>query len=395
MLDFDNLLQLENAMQPVIDKIKSYDNVVLYGLGTELKGHIKHCIGWLGKPAFIVDKSAGGTVYNGIPVVSSLADICERIEGTFCVVITAPTYREEIFIECKKYVPEDAIFKHLIPLSQNSPTYKNFVKVNKEMIESFYLSLSDDFSKITLKNYLSGKISNDLRYFIKICVPNKVMNPAQLHSTEINYPSLFDSEQTPYFPKDIFTLPKNVVFTDCGAFDGDTLTDFVNETNGEYATVICIELNPSSYKDLTETAKKYQNVQCVHAGVWNEDTVTEIKSNASANGSFSIDASKSESANINSTCVPLKKLDTIFAEHGLVENIYIYIKMDVEGAELMALKGAKHTIKAYKPKLAICVYHKDEDIIEIPTYLKSLRPDYSFYLRKYTINATELVLFAI
>ena len=69
--------------------------------------------------------------------------------------------------------------------------------------------------------------------------------------------------------------------------------------------------------------------------------------------------------------------------------------MDVEGAELMALKGAEQIIKTHKPKLAICVYHKDEDIIEIPRYLKSLRQDYSFYLRKYATSADELVLFAI
>ena len=69
--------------------------------------------------------------------------------------------------------------------------------------------------------------------------------------------------------------------------------------------------------------------------------------------------------------------------------------MDVEGAELMALKGAEHIIKTHKPKLAICVYHKDGDIIEIPAYLKSLIPNYRFYLRKYSTCASELVLFAI
>ena len=158
MFDLDHILRLENAMQSVIDKIKSYDNVVFYGLGFDLKINIENYIDWLGKPTFIVDRAAGDTVYNGIPVVSSLVDVCERIEETFCVVITSGSFREEIFIECKKYVPEDAIFKHLVPLCQNSPKYKNFIKAKKKVIESFYLSLSDDISKITLENYLSGKI---------------------------------------------------------------------------------------------------------------------------------------------------------------------------------------------------------------------------------------------
>ena len=319
MLDLNCILQLENTMQPMINKIKSYDNVVLYGLGFNLKYFFENYFGWLGKPTFIIDKSLGGTAYKGIPVVSSLTDVCEKVEGTFCIVITPTNYREEIFIECKKYVHEDAIFKHLIPLYQNSPDYKNFVKANKEAIESFYLSLSDEFSKVTFENYLSGKISNNLRYFVTICVPNRAMNTQQLSSTEINYPSLFNYEQAPYFPKDVFTLPKDVVFIDCGAYDGDTLTDFMKEANDECTKAICIELDPDNYNKLTETAKRYQNVRCISAGVWNKDVFIEI--NASASTASSIDANKSESANINSTCVPLKKLDTIFAEQGLVEDI--------------------------------------------------------------------------
>jgi len=374
----------------VSDKIKSYDNVVLYGLGYILKLNIDNYIEWLGKPAFIVDKSIGGTVYNGVSVVSSLSDVCERIEGTFCVVITAPSYYEEISIECKKYIPEDAIFKYFLP---SSHSYRSFVKEQEKEIETFYFSLADEISKITLENYLSGKITGDWRYFAKVCVPNRAVNPSQLSAAEIDYPPLFDSEQSPYFPKDIFTLPKDVFFIDCGAYDGDTLTDFMKETNGECTAAICIELSKSNYDTLAETAKKYHNVQCLHAGVWNENTSIEI---SDAGGpSLSIDASKNESRTTNSTLVPLKKLDDIITDPRLNEYIHIYIKMDLEGAELMALKGAEHTIKTHKPKLAICVYHKDEDIIEIPAYLKSLNPDYSFYLRKYSACQHELVLFAI
>ena len=71
-----------------------------------------------------------------------------------------------------------------------------------------------------------------------------------------------------------------------------------------------------------------------------------------------------------------------------------FIKMDIEGAELKALMGAKETIVKNKPKLAISIYHKPEDIIEIPKYLKTLVPEYKFYLRQYTMSYLECVLYA-
>ena len=71
------------------------------------------------------------------------------------------------------------------------------------------------------------------------------------------------------------------------------------------------------------------------------------------------------------------------------------IKMDIEGAELDALYGAKNTIRKYKPLLAICVYHKREDMLTIPQYIKSIVPEYRFFLRAYEKTATELVLYAV
>ena len=69
--------------------------------------------------------------------------------------------------------------------------------------------------------------------------------------------------------------------------------------------------------------------------------------------------------------------------------------MDIEGAELEALKGAKETIKRNHPKLAICVYHKPEDIVDIPKFILELDPEYKLYLRHYSDNAGETVLYAI
>jgi hypothetical protein len=74
-----------------------------------------------------------------------------------------------------------------------------------------------------------------------------------------------------------------------------------------------------------------------------------------------------------------------------------FIKMDVEGAELNALKGAEKTILKDKPKLAICIYHSNEDMVCIAEYIHNLAPEYKLYVRQHFLfpSAAETVLYAI
>lgn len=69
--------------------------------------------------------------------------------------------------------------------------------------------------------------------------------------------------------------------------------------------------------------------------------------------------------------------------------------MDIEGAEIEALKGAEYIIKKYKPKLAISIYHKLEDIIDLIYIIMQYRNDYKFYLRHYSIASFDTVLYAV
>lgn len=110
---------------------------------------------------------------------------------------------------------------------------------------------------------------------------------------------------------------------------------------------------------------------------------------------------KSEAGEVFDLGFELKEDDTRFAittldhlvERGEVERVD-YIKMDIEGSELRALKGAEETLRRFKPKLAISLYHDVRDFYEIPLYLNSLGLGYRFYLDHYTIHVGETVLYA-
>ena len=89
--------------------------------------------------------------------------------------------------------------------------------------------------------------------------------------------------------------------------------------------------------------------------------------------------------------IQLVKLDDFAKERNLKK--VDFIKMDIEGAELDALKGSEETIRKHKPKLAICVYHKGRDMIDISQYLKSLVPEYKFFLKHNTEDWMDTVLY--
>ena len=86
-------------------------------------------------------------------------------------------------------------------------------------------------------------------------------------------------------------------------------------------------------------------------------------------------------------------IDQLVADKG-IEHVD-FIKMDIEGSELDALKGAEKTIRRFRPKLAICIYHKPDDYITIPKYISELQLGYSFYIDHHMIFLNETVLFAV
>jgi hypothetical protein len=70
-----------------------------------------------------------------------------------------------------------------------------------------------------------------------------------------------------------------------------------------------------------------------------------------------------------------------------------FIKMDIEGSEPGALKGAEKTIRKFRPVLAVAIYHSMDDLGDIPAWIASLNLPCEYYLGHYTIHAEETILF--
>jgi len=193
-----------------------------------------------------------------------------------------------------------------------------------------------------------------------------------------------------YFVPDIISpLSKEEIFVDAGCLECSTSVEFAKWCNYKYKKIIAFEPNPESYLICAEKSKNISNMTVYPYGLWNEET--EVSFDIVP---FAIASSRIVNDNpaIKDNLVKIKtvKLDDILNGEEVT-----FIKMDIEGAELNALKGAEQTILKYRPRLAISVYHKPEDIWEIPTYILSLHKDYKLYLRHYTLSSSETVLYAI
>ena len=117
---------------------------------------------------------------------------------------------------------------------------------------------------------------------------------------------------------------------------------------------------------------------------------------ASAAGSLYLDATgtaasaTSDTATTGTMAVPAEPLDAILA--GAAPTL---LKLDIEGAEPDALQGARRTIEAHAPVIAVCVYHRQDHLWRIPLMLKEMRDDYAFFLRPHNEEGWDLVCYAV
>lgn len=189
-------------------------------------------------------------------------------------------------------------------------------------------------------------------------------------------------EKNQYFPPDLIKLSDNERLVDIGAFNGDTIRDFIGRTQGKFERIFSFEVDAVNFKALYENVRQMpeqSRIKIFNLGIWDSD----------CDITYSIGESQSTvgSGKGKGHVVPLD--DVLWDEK------VTFIKMDIEGAEPHALRGARNTIQKQRPKLAICIYHDFKHLWEIPLYIKKLVPEYKVYLRHHTTLEYETVCYAV
>lgn len=260
------------------------------------------------------------------------------------------------FVDSKVYLV-DNYYAGLLKRNLNI----HYFKENYTLFLQTYDWLEDEKSKRTMDAYLKGHI--ELTAFPMLDVWER------------------EDVENQYFPEDIIHLEENEVFVDCGAYIGDTLENFLKKA-GHFRKYYALEPDRRHFETLHK--KVSGNIVHIPVGAWDKKDCLCF---STKNGCGEV----MEGEDNGTGAIKVDKLDDLIDG----PDVATFLKMDIEGAELQALHGAVEMIKRGRPKLAICMYHKREDLITIPQFIKSIVPEYKLYLRAHFAYASELVLYAI
>ena len=255
-----------------------------------------------------------------------------------------------------------------------SMDYKFFIDNYVNYLKAYSL-LSDELSKEIFVAHINSRIAGDY--------------------SEI---SKYDEHGKYGYDFELLGLSSNEVFVDCGAFDGDTIKEFLDYTGGKYSKIFAFEPDETNKKKLEVKTIGQSNIVVVSKGVGNKNGVERFYNDGSLYSNF-VDSGLWGGASRRDVykdieCfieVPICRIDDELSDEPVS-----FIKMDIEGSELSALLGASEIIKKNHPKLAICVYHKSEDMFTCVNYINSIVGSgvYNYFLRHHSDGICETVLYA-
>lgn len=230
------------------------------------------------------------------------------------------------------------------------------MRLHQSWWNELFARMSDDLSRKTLLDVVRFRLTADLDY---------------MNDYEVRLNDQYFEDFMGYI---------NEVFVDAGGYDGDTTAEFIKR-HPDYKKVYLFE---PSKKNLSAAKRRLHGLRDIDfrlVGLSDKHGIVYFNANAGPASSIVKDGDE--------------LISVVTLDEELRNEQITFIKMDLEGWEINALRGAEQTIKKNKPKLAIAVYHAAKDFREIPEFILSINPDYKVYLRHYTQGWSETVMFFI
>lgn len=302
---------------------------------------------------------------------------------------------------------------------------RNAISKHIEGLSQLFNLLNDEYSKFLLLQVLAFRILgnqkvqlplNDSKYWeqrkqirtlisspdtsvtsygqvkLQIYNLNRIGTPVQMYNAAPGIHHIFVTKQYEYHNSSTrIKVQADDIVIDCGGCWGDTALYFANEV-GQYGKVYTVEFIPSNlnilYRNLDLNPELKKRVTVVPNPIWNESDRSAYYIDRGGASLVSM-----ESFGNSEQKVQTLSIDDLVMKYGLAR--VDFIKMDVEGAEMNALKGAVQTISKFRPILAISIYHQISDFQDVPNFITQLCEDYIYTLNHSTILTFETILFAV
>lgn len=254
--------------------------------------------------------------------------------------------------------------------------------INPVQLHACMPELSDAYWLTAPRNYAPyGDALNRLQSLFHDSISRDVLHRVLEFRLTGNYaclPAARHADQ--YMPHDLPRWKDPMRLMDCGAYNGDTVLA-MHAQGYAFEQLLCFEPDPANHAKLCAVVGELGSGLCLPCGV--SDRTGQLRFSASGTGASNI----SSDGELVIQCVSLDETAPGFAP--------TLIKMDIEGAEPEALRGAHRTISRHRPALAISVYHHYAHLWQIPLLIDDWRLDYDFHLRMHGHSSFDLVLYAL
>lgn len=295
------------------------------------------------------DEFVRGHSFQGY-VVKKLSEIEEKYRDFIIIVCfgsALPDVMDKLFTLSAKY----ELYAPDVPVIGGGLFDENFIEENAEKLNKAYNLLADEESREVFQKWLNYRISG-----------------------KINYLSMCETGKDEAYS--LLNLGENETYIDLGAYNGDTVEEFLHYTNNCYDKIYALEPDTRNYGKLKRKHYALNPVtfRAINAGVWDKDCTLQFAQKGGRNSTIS--PFEVENASRKKE-VEMRCVDKLLADGEKAT----LIKFDVEGSEKQAINGCRETILRDKPKMIVSLYHRNEDMFELLLQIYNINHRYKFYLR--------------